>query len=118
MQAGDGIERVYCAGRGRWPDVHVDAMTFRNHCLSVSSGRSGSELLPHAADLYLACACAAQDRHALEIFERQASEVARAAIARIHGEREFVIETLQQLWQKLLFSPKPSIAEYSGRGPL
>ena len=118
MDQEDDLQDLYLAGQRRWPDVHVDEGRFGRHCRAVLGERCGSEVLPHAGDLYLACACAAQDRRALELFEHEATGIARAAIARIHQEPEFVAETLQALWQKLLFAPRPSIEQYSGRGPL
>ena len=44
--------------------------------------------------------------------------VARAAIAKVRRDTDFTEETLQELWQKLLFGPKARVAGYSGRGPL
>jgi RNA polymerase sigma-70 factor (ECF subfamily) len=118
MGQGDELGRAYDDGRRRWPDVRVEEARFRRHCESVLDPARASESLAHGADLYLACACAAHDRRALEHFEREVGVIARAAIARIHRDTEFVAETLQELWQKLLFSPRPSIGAYSGRGSL
>jgi RNA polymerase sigma-70 factor (ECF subfamily) len=70
------------------------------------------------ADVYLCCACANGDPEALRAFERETLDVARAAIEKVRRDGDFVEETLQELWQKLLFGSNARVAGYAGRGPL
>jgi RNA polymerase sigma-70 factor (ECF subfamily) len=54
----------------------------------------------------------------MAVMEREGAEVARAAIARVNREPEFVRETMQVVWEQLLAGARPKIATYSGKGPL
>ena len=71
-----------------------------------------------AADLYLCCACVEAQPEALRAFESEGLGVAKAAIARINREADFVQDTLQEVWDKLLLGPEPRVKQYAGRGPL
>jgi RNA polymerase sigma-70 factor (ECF subfamily) len=114
----DLIESMYDDGVRTWPRVRVELSTFRAHCVRVLANEPDGEARFHGADLYLCCACAGLDRSAMDIMEQQGAQVARTAIARVSRDAEFVQETLQELWEQLLFSPSPKVERYSGRGPL
>jgi RNA polymerase sigma-70 factor (ECF subfamily) len=112
------LRQMYLEGRQQWPDVRVDACTFEHHCRRVLGPETGVDCINRAADLYLCCACAARNPEALLAFERHCNDVARAAVARTSKDPEFVVETLRELWDKLLFANTAKVAEYSARGPL
>jgi RNA polymerase sigma-70 factor (ECF subfamily) len=74
-----------------------------------------------APDLYLACACLARARGALEAFDRAHLRLTGAYLARMRPSATFVDDVRQALREKLFVgrdgSP-PKIAEYDGRGAL
>ena len=76
----------------------------------------------HAEDLFLACACGAGDRAALDEFEQRFLGAAfERAIARVTTSAALVAEAQQQLCVRLFVTDgtrPPKIHEYSGRGPL
>lgn len=112
------------AGRAAWPEVALDPLDFAAHL----AGRlpDGPDLAAavgalHAADLYLACACARGEPRALASFDEHfLGQVGRTWGAR-HRLADFADEIRQGLRVRLLVaeaSAPPRIAGYSGRGPL
>lgn len=118
MDVEEATLRMYVEGQRRFPSVELDLESFRRHCERVLGNRPSLDAERHGAELYLCCACAASNRRAAEILESEGSAVARAAIARVHREPEFIRDTLQDLWNKLLVGPEPKVRDYSGRGSL
>jgi RNA polymerase sigma-70 factor (ECF subfamily) len=112
------------AARAAWPQVALDPLEFAAHL----AGRlpDAPDLIDaigqlHAADLYLACACALGEPRALACFDEQFL----APVGRTWGTRhplaDFADEVRQALRVRLLVSDgggPPRIAGYSGRGPL
>jgi RNA polymerase sigma-70 factor (ECF subfamily) len=109
---------MYADGQVRWPSVGLDLEVFRRHCHRVLGLHPSPDAERFGADLYLCCACAERNPRATLTFEQETSRVARAAIARVNRDPEFVAETLRELWDKLLFAPDAKVREYSARGPL
>jgi RNA polymerase sigma-70 factor (ECF subfamily) len=70
-----------------------------------------------AADLLIACACAAGDTRALARFEHVLAAV-RPALAGIGATRDEIEEVLQRLRMQLLVGERPGIARYAGKGEL
>lgn len=74
-----------------------------------------------AADLYLACACAAGDDHALVAFDTEFGRDIDLAIAR-SGNVDLSKDEFRQLLRNKLFvaseGKRPKIAHYAGRGDL
>ena len=75
-----------------------------------------------AADLYLACACAAGDDHALSAFDTEFGRDMDLAIAR-SGNVDLSKDEFRQLLRNKLFvsredGKRPKIADYAGRGDL
>lgn len=74
-----------------------------------------------AGDLYLACACAAGDDHALVAFDTEFGRDIDLAIAR-SGNVDLSKDEFRQLLRNKLFVPRPGkrpkIADYAGRGDL
>jgi RNA polymerase sigma-70 factor (ECF subfamily) len=108
------LRQTYLEGARRWPLVKLSFEEFEAHCSAVLAASGDSA----CADLFLCCACARGDRHGMSAFQEEALPVARAAIANVRRDAEFVQETLQELWSKLLFGPNPRVAKFEARGPL
>lgn len=122
MRREETAQEMFEAGQRRWPSVELERASFVRHCERIFGSETSAvtleEAARHAADVYLCCACIDGNAAALQVFDRECSPVARAAVARIHHNPDFVQETVQELWDKLLVGPRPKALEYSGRGPL
>lgn len=112
------------AGLLAWPEVALDPLVFVAHLAArlpdePDLAAAVGEL--HAADLYLACACALAEPRALACFnEHFLAAVGRTWRTR-HPLADFADEVRQLLRVRLLVSDgggPPRIAGYSGRGPL
>jgi len=76
---------------------------------------------PHAADLYLACGCAAGRTDAIAAFDRELAPVVRSAAHGIDGSPDGADEVVQCTRERLLVAAPgapPRIADYAGQGPL
>jgi RNA polymerase sigma-70 factor (ECF subfamily) len=112
------------AGRSTWPEVALDPRDFVAHLagrLPEAPDLAAAIGALHAADLYLACACARGEPRALACFDQHFL----AAVGRSWGGRhrlaDFADEVRQALRVRLLVAGDggpPRIAGYSGRGPL
>ena len=110
------VLQMYLAGQRAWPAVVLEYDAFATYCKATDAGEDGSPF--EAADLYLCCACARGQPEALRSFESSCLSVARAAVRRIDNGDDFVRDTLQELWSKLLVGNDARVRSYSGRGPL
>lgn len=118
MDAVATVRRLYEQGALRWPRIALDFVVFEKYCSRVFDSQLPVDTTREASDLYLCCACMESNAEALRIIESEGLEVARAAIARVNRERDFVQEVLQEVWDRLLLGPDAKIRQYSGRGPL
>ena len=118
MSSEDAVRQMFLEGQRKWPLVELGFEVFFGHCSRVLDPSDGAAPLPEAADLYLCCACAEAQPVALRLFEREGSGVAKAAIARIDRSADFVQDTLQEVWDRLLLGAEAKVRLYSGRGPL
>jgi RNA polymerase sigma-70 factor (ECF subfamily) len=122
------LQAAVAAGRACWPELPVDERRFVRH-LARSSLRGEHD--PAAAlaqlcvaDLYLACACAAEVPGAAAAFEAAyLTNLAAAVAGAVNLTAAEIDEIRQQLRVKLLVgggTPErpPLITAYSGRGPL
>jgi RNA polymerase sigma-70 factor (ECF subfamily) len=105
------------AGRAAWPDIALDEAAFVRHL----AGHSPESLPPrsHAADLWIACACATGVAGAALGFERAYRPAIERAVARV--DRASVDEGTQAVLVSLLVAEagaRPRIAEYAGRAAL
>lgn len=110
------LRQWYLEGSRKWPLIQLSFESFAAHCAALTP--APTELEAEAADLFLCCACAHRDKHALASFQQEARTVARTAISGVRCDSDFVQETLQELWAKLLFGPSPKVGKFAGRGPL
>jgi RNA polymerase sigma-70 factor (ECF subfamily) len=121
----EGLEALLArhlgSGQETWPGVPLPPERFMRHLarhLPTENLAEGLEAL-HAADLYLACACAEGERHALLAFEQHILQRVGSRLGSL--PESSVDEVLQVLRQRLLLGrgeSLPKIADYSGRGPL
>ena len=112
------------AGRAAWPDIALDGRDFVAHLAArLPDAPDPASAIGdlHAADLYLAWACARGDARALACFDEHfLSQVGRGWGGR-HRLADVADEVRQGLRVRLLVSDggaPPRIAGYSGRGPL
>lgn len=121
----DAVARTIEKARAAWPELDLTPALFRPYLLErMPEGPNATAAIEslHAADLYLACACAVGDPRALAAFERELVPRLRAHLVRRYGSSDLVDDAAQQM-RELLFMPAtpgaaPKIATYSGRGPL
>lgn len=104
---------AFRAGREAWPSVKLPPEEFARFV-------EGKEL-SHAADLYLACACASGLPEALQAFDAAFLQRPAALLGAARDAAALGPEVAQELREKL-FSARPGkpprIADYTGRGPL
>jgi RNA polymerase sigma-70 factor, ECF subfamily len=112
----DMLHEMFLEGQRKWPALALDFELFVAHCQRVLQTDAG--LPPAPADVYLCCACTLEQPAALRSFEAEGAAVAEAAIRRIDSNDDFVRDTLQALWSKLLVGAEAGVRSYSGRGPL
>jgi len=109
----DLLARAHAA----WPASWLPDAAFLAHASSF--GVPDGEL--HAADLYLACACARAIPDAIAAVEREHFTRIREFAASVDSSPEFVKELSQRLRARVLVAEDdqpPRIATYSGRGSL
>jgi RNA polymerase sigma-70 factor (ECF subfamily) len=114
------IDELYAQGRGRWPGVELARDVFAAF-LRERAPDDGDLAALHGADLYLVCACAADDPRALAAFDARYITEVPAFLARVETSPD-VIEEVRQLVRHRLFvdddRDRRKILEYSGRGSL
>jgi RNA polymerase sigma-70 factor (ECF subfamily) len=112
-------------GAAAWPDLNLAPGDFAAHLAaripaeSSDLGAALDEL--HAADLYLACACARDVPGAIAAFEAAHGPMVASFIARIDRAPAFVSEVMQLVRQRVFVGSvdkPPRIQGYAGRGPL
>jgi len=110
--------------RKAWPDVPVDESDFLErlaHHLPDGPPTAETIVAMHTAELYLACACARHEPHALSLFDARFMPEVGAFVAQIDASHAFADEVRQQLREKLFVGAgdvAPKILDYSARGPL
>jgi RNA polymerase sigma-70 factor (ECF subfamily) len=120
----EGLEELlrghYAAGKAKWPSVPLGPERFVRHlALHLPEGSKGVLGQLHAADLYLACACAEGEPLALHAFEQHILQRVPSRLGPL--PESTVDEVLQEVRQRLLLGrgdTPPRIADYSARGPL
>jgi RNA polymerase sigma-70 factor (ECF subfamily) len=117
--AEDPIERWLITGRAAWPEGTVVPAQLAAHLERLEIPLAPDHA--HAADLYLACACATGSAGAVAAFDRELTPVMRAAVRKIDPANHFVDEVVQVARERLLVSAPGTdsrIADYAGQGPL
>jgi RNA polymerase sigma-70 factor (ECF subfamily) len=106
------------AGQKGWPDLGLDRCTYLRH-MAAHVHAGALPPLAHAADLWLACACAEGLPAAVAEFDRAYRAIIGRAILRV--ERTAEDDAIQQVMTVLLVrtaEAPPRIAEYGGRAAL
>jgi RNA polymerase sigma-70 factor (ECF subfamily) len=104
-------------GRLAWPALVFEPAGFAEH-VSALTIRRGLPLVAHAADLYLAYACAVRAPGACEAFDAVYRETLARAAARAAKSDEVAEEAAQILRVKLFVHDPPKILDYGGRAKL
>lgn len=117
------LAAAYGAARLRWPTLDLPEAIFRGALLARLRSGEGPEAVRamHAAELYLACACAEGSAEAARLLDEHYLSALRGSLLRVDAAPEFCAEALQLLRQKLLVRQEgtpPRIATYNGRSPL
>lgn len=104
------LDELARAGRAAWPAVSLGEDEFLAFLVSRA------QPVEHAADLYLAHACARGAAGALAAFEATLLSQVPGFLRRMSPQ--IVDEVCQRLRDRLFVGAAPKIAEYSGSGPL
>lgn len=116
----DAVADAYAAARAVWPRIDLPLAQFIPWIESRLHDDEGLEVL-RTSDLYLACACASNEPHALELFEQNMLAVVDSALGKLSMSRTAIDETKQVLRRRFFVSvdgAPPRIANYAGRGDL
>jgi RNA polymerase sigma-70 factor (ECF subfamily) len=116
----DAARSHFSVGCAAWPHFELEFEAFQ-HYFAGHAATEGPPLETHAADMYLACACAYGAREALAAFERTFVADMERAVASIDSSRAFVEDVLQVVRERLFVakSGQPGkIADYAGRASL
>lgn len=119
MSTDEPIDALVDAAIAARPSLAASRAELRAHLQAVA-GEDAPSLLPHAADLALAFACALRDERAIaELLARHEPEI-RAAVARVRAPEDVRAEVVQILSERLLVGPdgRPRLLDYGGRAPL
>jgi RNA polymerase sigma-70 factor (ECF subfamily) len=113
-------KREFEVGRTAWPELALEFEVF--HEMFVRHANPGEQPREiHAADAYLAWACAYAVDGAVERFERSLSGEMERAAGSVRASPAFVADTLQVLRERLLVRngcELGKIASYAGRSSL
>lgn len=118
----EGIdERIRLAweqARSAWPDFEVSVEAFRAAVGSLLAEEPGTH--ERWSELYLACGCAAGNRHALQHFETSYVTLVPAAIRRFSLDPGDIDDVRQAVRRRLLLAGEagPRLLRYAGRGSL
>lgn len=118
------LDGAWDAATAQWPELQVSPARFGAWLAErgVSAREVDVMLTPTtAAELYLACACAAGDATAMAQLEIHYFPLVRASLARMRLPAHSVDEILQGLRAQLLLrhrDGRPGIAGFRGRGAL
>lgn len=113
---------LYRRGADAWPGIAVDPAAFAELIAEkLAADPAGDAASLSAADLYLACGCAAGDRAALAAFESRYMSQLPAALARMRLDAAALDEVSQIVRERLLVARDgrpPRIRQMAGRGDL
>jgi RNA polymerase sigma-70 factor (ECF subfamily) len=111
------VERALAEARAAWPDVDVPPEIFASYLAARADGADASKV--HAADLYLACACARGDARAIAAFDRVYLAPVEG-IVRSVGAEHLAADLAQTVRARLLGDEqgRRRIEDYRGTGTL
>jgi RNA polymerase sigma-70 factor (ECF subfamily) len=114
------------AGRARWPDLDLPPRRFIAHLATIVPATDPAPekaiAVLHAADLYLACACANDVPAAVERFEETHLRALGAVLGAALASSSVDVDEVRQRLRVRLFvgdtGRGPLVGSYSGRGAL
>jgi RNA polymerase sigma-70 factor len=115
----EALVGLWESGRAAWPEIDLGLDRFARRLAGHASEPAPTGA--HAADLFLACACADGVEGAAEALERYYLGRVPEFVRRVDRAPAFVDEVTQQLRARLLVGAadgRPRIGDYAGRGPL
>lgn len=116
------LGRLLAEGRAAWRDAAIDASTYVRYVAERARGSTPADLERlQAADLYLACACAAGDAGSLAALDRRYLAPLPPILARKGTALDVAEEVVQALRERLFVgapSARARIVDYDGRGSL
>jgi RNA polymerase sigma-70 factor (ECF subfamily) len=117
LSAASSSAALHEAGRQAWPTLEVDLERFGAWVAALSVAPDPQR----AADLYLACACAARHERAAAVFAAEYGADIERAARRVRAPGVSPDDARQMLLHRILVGDEeraPSIASYGGRGSL
>jgi RNA polymerase sigma-70 factor (ECF subfamily) len=122
LPALDGLlTQGLAAAHAAWPGIEVDEVRYFSYLAQrVPQGDDVEKALSSlaAADLYLACACAAGSQRAIAALEARYFREIDHALGRLHANASLIDDVKQRVRQQLFVGEAPGIANYSGSGQL
>ncbi len=116
------LARLLAEGRAAWKSAATDDATFVRYLAARTPGASPAHLdRLQAADLYLACACAAGDAASVAAFDRHYLAPLPQLLMRKGIARDVADEVVQSLRERLFVGTaggRAKIVDYDGRGSL
>lgn len=115
------LHELVARARAAWPSITATDDAFVKHLARhLPDGADLAQAVAklHAADLFLACGCAAGDGEAIATFDREFMSRVPAVIARVERAQSNIEELVQSVRVGVLTGDPPRIVQYSGRGPL
>ncbi|HEY6177664.1 MAG TPA: sigma-70 family RNA polymerase sigma factor [Kofleriaceae bacterium] len=117
------LDEVIRSARLAWPTVDLATERFVAHLARhLPAGAAIDVALEqmHTADLYLACACALGDRHAVQAFEQHCMRGLESVLSRYRASSDLTAEVKQRVRERALVrdAGPPRIELFSGRGDL
>jgi len=109
------LESMFEQGRAEWPRASLDRAIFEDYVRERAS-EDGDPSSLRAAELFLACACAHADPHALAAFDECYLVHVPLFLKGMSADERFVDDVRQQVRERLFVAGK--IRQYSGRGAL
>jgi len=112
------LARMRAEGRTAWPEAEIEAAAYVRHLAARAPSGDPEQLGKlHAADLYLACACAAGDEASIAVFDQRYLAPLPAQLTRRGIAPDLANDAVQWLRERLFVGPE-KIREYDGRGAL
>ena len=116
-QRDDLVRAAWEQARTTWPEVEVPLPRFVDAVAQRADAAEGVDGMA-LADVYLACACAAGERNAIDCLERTYLKPLRPAIARLGAGAALIDDVMARVRERLFAADPPAIAQYQGRGDL
>lgn len=106
-----------------WPGIELDEARFLSYLAQRVPAGSGDDVEKAlgglaAADLYVACACAAGSQRAITALESRYFREIDHALGRLNANASLIDDVKQKVRQQLFVGDAPGITNYSGSGQL